>query len=56
VEGSDETGSGLGWSIVRRVAAVHGLELDVGRSEALGGLAVHVQAAAVGSEEGPGCA
>jgi len=41
VAGSGESGSGLGWSIVRRVAAVHGLELRVEASE-LGGLAVRV--------------
>jgi two-component system sensor histidine kinase QseC len=40
VAGSGEPGSGLGWSIVRRIAAVHGMSLDIGRSEALGGLAV----------------
>lgn len=44
VLGSGESGSGLGWSIVRRVAAVHGLELQVGISAELGGLAVHVTA------------
>ena len=41
VAGSGESGSGLGWSIVRRIAAVHGLELRVEASE-LGGLAVRV--------------
>jgi len=34
---------GLGWSIVQRIAAVHGARLQVGRSRALGGLAVEVQ-------------
>jgi two-component system sensor histidine kinase QseC len=34
------SGSGLGWSIVRRVAAVHGLALGVARSARWGGLAV----------------
>lgn len=40
--GSLESGSGLGWSIVRRIAAVHGLELQIRRSTELGGLAVRV--------------
>jgi len=42
VPGSGASGSGLGWSIVRRIAAVHGLELQTARSAALGGLAVRV--------------
>jgi two-component system sensor histidine kinase QseC len=42
VLGSDQPGSGLGWSIVRRIAAVHEAEIDVRRSAALGGLAVAV--------------
>jgi len=42
VMGSDESGSGLGWSIVRRIAAVHRLDIQVGHSAELGGLAVHV--------------
>jgi len=42
VAGSEESGSGLGWSIVRRIAAVHGLALEVGPSTALGGLSVRV--------------
>ena len=42
--GSGESGSGLGWSIARRVAEVHGLELKVARSKDLGGLAVQVSA------------
>ncbi|WP_029524650.1 ATP-binding protein [Polaromonas glacialis] len=42
VTGSVESGSGLGWSIVRRIAAVHRLKIDVGDSTALGGLAVRV--------------
>jgi two-component system sensor histidine kinase QseC len=40
--GTEESGSGLGWSIVRRIAATHGLEIAVERSETLGGLAVRV--------------
>ena len=42
VPGSAESGSGLGWSIVRRIAAVHRMTLQVERSVALGGLAVSV--------------
>ncbi|HJW11029.1 MAG TPA: ATP-binding protein, partial [Albitalea sp.] len=43
VIGSGEEGSGLGWSIVRRIAAVHQATLRVGRSPALGGLAVEIE-------------
>lgn len=39
VLGSGEVGSGLGWSIVQRIAAVHGASFEVGRSASLGGLA-----------------
>jgi two-component system sensor histidine kinase QseC len=42
VLGSGEGGSGLGWSIVRRIAAVHGAALKLDRSAELGGLAVDV--------------
>jgi two-component system sensor histidine kinase QseC len=42
VIGNSESGSGLGWSIVRRIAQVHQLELRAERSAELGGLAVHV--------------
>ncbi|OWW18244.1 ATP-binding protein [Noviherbaspirillum denitrificans] len=42
VLGTGENGSGLGWSIVRRIAAAHNLELQVGRSATLGGLAVSI--------------
>jgi two-component system sensor histidine kinase QseC len=42
VSGSSESGSGLGWSIVRRIAAVHRLDLKVEASAELGGLAVRV--------------
>ena len=42
VLGSDETGSGLGWSIVKRIAAASGAAIQVGRSSALGGLSVEV--------------
>ena len=43
VLGSAEAGSGLGWSIVRRIAAVQRAELRVFRSKLLGGLAVEVE-------------
>lgn len=43
VLGSDQAGSGLGWSIVRRIAAAHGAEVTVDRSAALGGLSVSVR-------------
>ncbi len=42
VLGSGASGSGLGWSIVRRIAAAHGARVDVERSRELGGLAVRV--------------
>lgn len=42
VIGSGESGSGLGWSIVRRIAAMHGMDLQVEKSAELGGLAVRV--------------
>lgn len=42
VLGSDAAGSGLGWSIVQRIARLYGLEVDVGRSDDLGGLRVRV--------------
>jgi len=44
VPGSTESGSGLGWSIVQRIAAVHGLTLQAVPSVELGGLAVRVLA------------
>jgi two-component system sensor histidine kinase QseC len=40
--GQEQPGSGLGWSIVKRIAAVTGAHVQVGRSEQLGGLAVTV--------------
>ena len=42
VLGSGEIGSGLGWSIVQRIAAVQGAQVRVGRSRSLGGLEVVV--------------
>lgn len=43
VLGSAHSGSGLGWSIVRRVADAHGAVLHIGRSSRLGGLSVGVE-------------
>ena len=40
--GSFESGSGLGWSIVRRIATVHRMDVQVERSVELGGLAVRL--------------
>lgn len=40
--GTRPSGSGLGWSIVRRIAAAHGAGVQVDRSIALGGLRVVV--------------
>lgn len=42
VLGNDMPGSGLGWSIVKRVAAVHQAQVRVARSAQLGGLLVEV--------------
>lgn len=44
VAGTGESGSGLGWSIVRRIACVHGMTVRVEPSAELGGLAVEVAA------------
>jgi two-component system, OmpR family, sensor histidine kinase QseC len=46
VLGHDAPGSGLGWSIVQRIAATHGATLQVDRSARLGGLRVQVRFAA----------
>ncbi|PKO62056.1 MAG: two-component sensor histidine kinase [Betaproteobacteria bacterium HGW-Betaproteobacteria-18] len=43
VLGTEQTGSGLGWSIVRRIAAVYQAQVDVRRSASLGGLCVTVR-------------
>lgn len=40
--GTLESGSGLGLSIARRIAAAHRMTIDITRSQFLGGLAVHV--------------
>ncbi len=41
--GHERPGSGLGWSIVKRIAEVLGVQVTVNRSRLLGGLAVTVQ-------------
>ncbi len=43
VLGQDQPGSGLGWSIVKRIALVSGARVRVSRSGELGGLAVDLQ-------------
>jgi two-component system, OmpR family, sensor histidine kinase QseC len=43
VAGTEESGSGLGWSIARRIAAAHRVELSASRSASLGGLAVELR-------------
>jgi len=43
VLGTEQTGNGLGWSIVARIAAVLDARIEVKRSELLGGLAVTVR-------------
>jgi len=40
VLGNEQPGSGLGWSIIRRISAVLGVRIRVSRSAALGGLCV----------------
>ena len=42
VPGTSQTGSGLGWSIVKRIAAVYQAQVQVSRSNLLGGLCVKV--------------
>lgn len=42
VLGNNQTGSGLGWSIVKRIAEVSGAQVHASRSDKLGGLAVSV--------------
>lgn len=46
VVGSGQEGSGLGWSITHRIAAVHRATVTVARSRSLGGLSVEVRFAA----------
>lgn len=42
VLGTGQSGSGLGWSIVQRIARMHGLRVEIDRSPALGGLRVRI--------------
>jgi two-component system sensor histidine kinase QseC len=42
VLGHGQTGSGLGWSIVKRIADVFDAQVTMSRSSRLGGLAVRV--------------
>ena len=42
VEGRIQSGSGIGLSIVKRVADLHGMQLELLSSDRLGGLCVHV--------------
>jgi two-component system sensor histidine kinase QseC len=53
-QGQDASGSGLGWSIVQRIAEAHGLQATVGASQRLGGLAVTVTGSALPSVSDPG--
>ena len=43
VLGTEQNGSGLGWSIVRRIASVYCTQIEVRRSTLLGGLCVIVR-------------
>ncbi|HMS04807.1 MAG TPA: ATP-binding protein [Burkholderiaceae bacterium] len=43
VLGTRASGSGLGWSIVRRIADLQGLTIEVSRSAALGGLMLDIR-------------
>jgi two-component system sensor histidine kinase QseC len=43
VLGTDQPGSGLGWSIVKRLVDAFGARVQISRSEALGGLSVQVE-------------
>jgi two-component system sensor histidine kinase QseC len=42
VLGTGQSGSGLGWSIVQRIARLHGLRVEIDRSPELGGLRVRI--------------
>ena len=42
VLGTAQSGSGLGWSIVQRIAAVHQARAAIGRAHGLGGLSATV--------------
>lgn len=51
--GHAESGTGLGWSIVRRIAQAHGLVVTAARSQRLGGLAVTVTGPAAAGSAAP---
>jgi two-component system sensor histidine kinase QseC len=51
VLGNEQTGSGLGWSIVRRLLAVFGAQVQIGRSREHGGLSVAVRWPAVAPQK-----
>jgi two-component system sensor histidine kinase QseC len=51
--GNERPGSGLGWSIVRRIALALQLSVEVDRSPELGGLRVQVGMALSGAEADP---
>jgi len=51
--GNERPGSGLGWSIVRRIAVALQLTVEVDRSPDLGGLRVQVGMALAGGESDP---
>jgi two-component system sensor histidine kinase QseC len=51
--GNERPGSGLGWSIVRRIALALQLSVEVDRSPELGGLRVQVGMALSGAESDP---
>ncbi|HXD42351.1 MAG TPA: ATP-binding protein [Ramlibacter sp.] len=50
VLGTGQGGSGLGWSIVRRIAALHRASIQVRKSIALGGLTAEIEFPAQSSE------
>ncbi|MGZ5130163.1 MAG: ATP-binding protein [Caldimonas sp.] len=50
VIGNEQSGSGLGWSIIRRIAVVLDATVRVGRSSFLGGLSVEVEFSAQGQD------
>jgi two-component system sensor histidine kinase QseC len=51
-EGSAGSGSGLGWSIVQRIAAAHGGEVQARASQRLGGLGVQARLPAAPARRG----
>jgi two-component system sensor histidine kinase QseC len=53
VIGTGQSGSGLGWSIVRRITTVLAAEVCVSRSASMGGLSVEVRFPSVAAGEAP---